>query len=255
MHFSRAASSPGEGSVELKGIPHVITALDVEGRDEANELVSRLAGVIDFFKIGSRLFTAEGPAMVKELRASGARIFLDLKFHDIPATVAGSVRAATALGVRMMTLHASGGIEMMRAAAAAAAETAEELGMERPRLVGVTVLTSLSREDVSAVVPFEGRISDLVIRLAENARRAGLDGVVASVEEASLIKERFGEGFIVVTPGIRPAGAETEDQKRVSTPRAAAEAGSDYLVVGRPIIRASSPARAARAILAELKAM
>jgi orotidine-5'-phosphate decarboxylase len=243
-----------KGKDELKRIPQVITALDVERRNEAIELVSSLAGVIDFFKIGSRLFTAEGPEMVKELNASGARIFLDLKFHDIPATVAGSVRAAAGLGVRMLTLHASGGLEMMRAAAGEAAETAEKLGIERPLLVGVTVLTSLSREDVSAVVPFEGLVSDLVVRLAEQAREAGLDGVVASVEEVSLLKKRIGEDFIVVTPGIRQAGTETGDQKRVSTPRAAAEAGSDYLVVGRPIIRASSPVSAAEAILAELRA-
>jgi orotidine-5'-phosphate decarboxylase len=238
----------------LKRIPRVIAALDVETRAEATGLVSNLAGVIDFFKIGSRLFTAEGPEMVRELNASGAEIFLDLKFHDIPATVAGSVRAATGLGVRMLTMHASGGIDMMKAAASAAAEAAQGFGTKRPLLVGVTMLTSLSIEDVSAIVPFEGPVSDLVVRLAENARKAGLDGVVASVEETSLIKKHFGDDFIVVTPGIRPAGTEVGDQKRVSTPRAAAAAGSDYLVVGRPIIRASSPVSAAEAILAELKA-
>ena len=233
-------------------MPEVITALDVENRAEAEALVAGLDGLIDFFKVGSRLFTAEGPSMVKELQEAGARIFLDLKFHDIPATVAGSVRVATALGVRMMTLHASGGLDMMAAAASEAAETAEMLGIERPLLVGVTVLTSLSREDISLVLSPGGQVSDIVLRLAERAREAGLDGVVASVEETGLVKEHLGSEFIVVTPGIRPSGAEVGDQKRVATPRKAAEAGSDYLVVGRPIIQAPSPAEAARAILEEL---
>ena len=233
-------------------MPEVITALDVENRAEAEALVAGLDGLIDFFKVGSRLFTAEGPSMVKGLQEAGARIFLDLKFHDIPATVAGSVRVATALGVRMMTLHASGGLDMMAAAASEAAETAEMLGIERPLLVGVTVLTSLSREDISLVLSPGGQVSDIVLRLAERAREAGLDGVVASVEETGLVKERLGSEFIVVTPGIRPSGAEVGDQKRVATPRKAAEAGSDYLVVGRPIIQAPSPAEAARAILEEL---
>jgi len=236
----------------VKRTPEVIAALDVESRDEALALVGDLAGLIDFFKIGSRLFTAEGPSMVRELQEAGARIFLDLKFHDIPATVAGSVRAATALGVRMMTLHASGGLDMMTAAAREAGETAERLGIERPLLVGVTVLTSLSREDLSAVMSPGGRVSEIVLHLAERAGEAGLDGIVASVEEAWLVKERLGREFIVVTPGIRPSGSEVGDQKRFATPRKAAEAGSDYLVVGRPIIQAPSPAEAAKAILEEL---
>jgi orotidine-5'-phosphate decarboxylase len=236
----------------VKRKTEVITALDVESREEAAALVAGLFGLIDFFKVGSRLFTAEGPPMVRELQEAGARIFLDLKFHDIPATVAGSVRAATTLGVRMMTLHASGGIDMMKAAAREAGETAEKLGIERPLIVGVTVLTSLSVEDLFAVMPFDGQVSDIVLRLAERAKAAGLDGIVASVEEARLVKERLGNEFIVVTPGIRPSGADVGDQKRVATPRKAAEAGSDYLVVGRPIIKAPSPAEAAKAILEEL---
>jgi orotidine-5'-phosphate decarboxylase len=236
----------------VKSRPEVITALDVESRVDALSLVSDLGGIVDFFKVGSRLFTAEGPSMVRELREAGARIFLDLKFHDIPATVAGSVRAATALGVRMMTLHASGGFDMMKAAAIAAGEAAGELGVQRPLLVGVTVLTSLSREDLSAVMPAGGTVSDIVLHLADRAQAAGLDGIVASVEEARLVKKRFGREFVVVTPGIRPSGADSGDQKRIATPREAVGAGSDYLVVGRPIIQAPSPAEAARAILSEL---
>ncbi len=232
--------------------PEVIVALDVEKGDEARRLVEDLVGAIDFFKIGSRLFTAEGPTMVRDLRSAGARIFLDLKFHDIPATVAGSVRAATGLGVQMMTLHAWGGIDMMRAAADEAAAVASETDIDRPLLVGVTVLTSLSRTDLEGLAPKGIEISELALRLAGNAKRAGLDGIVASVHEAPVIKERFGSDFIVVTPGIRPSGADVGDQKRVATPRVAAEAGSDYLVIGRPIIKAGSPLEAAKSIIDEL---
>jgi orotidine-5'-phosphate decarboxylase len=232
--------------------PEVIVALDVERKEDARRLVEGLVSIVDFFKIGSRLFTAEGPSMVTELRSAGAKIFLDLKFHDIPATVAGSVRAATSLGVQMMTLHTWGGIEMMRAAANEAAQASSASGAERPLLVGVTVLTSLSREDLEGLAPRDAGVSDLALRLAENAKKAGLDGIVASVHEAPAVKEKFGSDFLVVTPGIRPSGASVGDQKRVATPRAAAEAGSDYLVIGRPIIEASSPPDAAAAIVKEL---
>ncbi len=232
--------------------PEVIVALDVEKGDQARELVEGLVSAVDFFKVGSRLFTAEGPSMVKGLLTAGARIFLDLKFHDIPATVAGSVRAATGLGVQMMTLHTWGGVDMMRAAADEAAGAAASAGIERPLLVGVTVLTSLSRGDLEGLIPRDAEISDIALQLAGNAKEAGLDGVVASVHETPIIKQRFGPDFIVVTPGIRPSGAEVGDQKRVATPRVAAEAGSDYLVVGRPIIQALSPLEAAAAIKNEL---
>ena len=232
--------------------PEVIVALDVEKGEVARRLVEGLVSAVDFFKVGSRLFTAEGPSMVRDLRTAGARIFLDLKFHDIPATVAGSVRAATGLGVQMMTLHTWGGVDMMHAAADEAAGAAALAGVERPLLVGVTVLTSLSRGDLEGLIPSDAEISDLALRLAGNAKEAGLDGVVASVHEAPIIKQRFGPDFLVVTPGIRPSGIEAGDQKRVATPRAAAEAGSDYLVIGRPIIQASSPLEAAAAIKNEL---
>ena len=232
--------------------PEVIVALDVEKGDQARQLVEGLVSAVDFFKVGSRLFTAEGPSMVKGLLTAGARIFLDLKFHDIPATVAGSVRAATGLGVQMMTLHTWGGVDMMRAAADEAAGAAASAGVERPLLVGVTVLTSLSRGDLEGLIPRDAEISDIALQLAVNAKEAGLDGVVASVHETPIIKQRFGPDFIVVTPGIRPSGAEVGDQKRVATPRVAAEAGSDYLVVGRPIIQALSPLEAAAAIKNEL---
>ena len=232
--------------------PEVIVALDVEKGDQARRLVEGLVSTVDFFKVGSRLFTAEGPSMVRELRTAGARIFLDLKFHDSPATVAGSVRAATGLGVQMMTLHTWGGVDMMRAAADEAAGAAATAGVERPLIVGVTVLTSLSRGDLEGLIPRDEEIQGLALRLAGNAKEAGLDGVVASVHEAPIIKQRFGPDFLVVTPGIRPSGTDVGDQKRVATPRVAAEAGSDYLVIGRPIIQASSPLEAAAAIKNEL---
>lgn len=233
--------------------PEIIAALDVEKRPAALELVETLSGTVSFFKLGSRLFTAEGPGMVREIADRGGRVFLDLKFHDIPATVAGSVRAASALGVSMMTIHASGGLEMMRAAAEATAEGSSAAGTPRPLVVGVTVLTSLSREDFDATTPLAGDVADLVLRLAARAREAGLDGIVASVHEAARIRAEAGEDFTIVTPGIRPAGAATGDQKRVATPAAAAAAGSDYLVVGRPIYQAPDPAAAAAAIRRELE--
>ena len=232
--------------------PAVIVALDVEDRSRAIELVEACGGAIEIFKIGSRLFTSEGPEIVGEIKALGASVFLDLKFHDIPATVEGAVRAATAMGVAMMTIHTSGGVEMMRAAAGAASTESKRLGVERPLVVGVTVLTSLSSEDLARTFGTTGALRDVVMRLADRAREAGLDGIVASVEEARCVKEALGTGFKVVTPGIRPAGAGVGDQKRVATPRAAREAGSDFLVVGRPIIEADSPREAAERILREL---
>ena len=233
--------------------PVVIVALDVEERRRAIELVEQCRAAIGLYKIGSRLFTSEGPAIVREIHALGSSVFLDLKFHDIPATVEGSVRAATALGVAMMTIHTSGGLEMMRAAARAASGESKRLGIARPLIVGVTVLTSLAVEDLERTFGVSRPVGDLVLRLASQARDAGLDGVVASVGEARLIKETIGRDFKVVTPGIRPAGAGAGDQKRVATPRAAREAGSDFLVVGRPIIEASVPREAARAVIEELE--
>jgi len=238
--------------VPRRNKPTLIVALDVEEKRQALELVKSLGERVTYFKIGSRLFTAEGPGIVRDIRETGASVFLDLKFHDIPATVAGSVRAAIALGVGMMTLHTMGGVEMMRAAIEVALEAATRRGGEKPLLVGVTVLTSLSGDDLAAISQFDGKLSDLVIRLAGRAREAGLDGIVASVEEASRVKHELGQDFVVVTPGIRPTGTSAGDQKRVATPRDAARSGSDYIVVGRPIIEAPSPAAAVDAILKEI---
>ncbi|MBD3179329.1 MAG: orotidine-5'-phosphate decarboxylase [Candidatus Latescibacteria bacterium] len=233
----------------------VIAALDVQDGPRALELVDQLIGKIDFFKVGSRLFTAEGPPLVKAIREKGGRVFIDLKFHDIPATVAGAVKAACGLGVDMMTLHTTGGFEMMKEASRTAAEVSAELGRDRPVLVGVTILTSMEETDLEVISPVKYNIADIVHRLASRAEEAGLDGIVCSVWEAGDIREKFRDDFVIVTPGIRPAGTGMDDQKRVATPARAAEAGSDYLVIGRPIYQAPRPAEAAAGILEELEVL
>jgi orotidine-5'-phosphate decarboxylase len=240
--------------VPAKRSPRIIAALDVESRLDAISLVADLRGKVSLFKVGSRLFTAEGPGMISEINDAGGSVFLDLKFHDIPATVAGAVRAACGLHVFLMTVHTAGGGAMMRAAVAEATAFAEKSGLPRPKLVGVTVLTSISSEDLDESSGYSGSVEDLVLRRAELAKKSGLDGIVASVREAGRIRQEFGDGFIIVTPGIRPAGSAAGDQKRVATPSDAMEAGADYIVIGRPIYEAESPGEAADAIIAEIGA-
>ena len=230
----------------------LFVALDVESLDDAGRLLDRLDDSVTGVKIGTQLFTSAGPAAVELAHKRGHRVFLDLKFHDIPNTVAGAVRSATRLGVFMLNVHASGGVEMMRAAAESAAQAARDLGVTRPLCLGVTVLTSLDRRALEREVGVPASIDAHVLRLAEGAREAGLDGCVASPQEIRRLRIGLGPRFVIVTPGIRPAYA-TDDQKRVATPRAALEAGADYLVVGRPITGASDPKAAASAILAELQ--
>jgi orotidine-5'-phosphate decarboxylase len=227
----------------------VLVALDVESKGDALRLAETLRGSVGGFKVGSRLFTAEGPGMVRMLAERGDRVFLDLKFHDIPSTVATAVAAATELGVWMVNVHASGGIAMMRAAREAAHETAAKRHLAPPLVIAVTVLTSLSQ----ATLRETGIVIDLqdqVLRLAELTKEAGLDGVVASPRETSAIRARCGGSFTIVTPGIRggTAAASKDDQERTMTPFDAIHAGASYLVVGRPIIAARDPVAAARAI-------
>jgi orotidine-5'-phosphate decarboxylase len=231
----------------------LIVALDVESAEKARDLFQALRGVVGMFKIGSQLFTAAGPALVREIVSSGERVFLDLKFHDIPNTVAAAGVEATRLGVSIFNLHAAGGTEMMRRTREAVAECADSESITRPLIIAVTVLTSANGITL-AEVGYDSSPAELVHRLALLAEASGLDGVVASPREVGLVRSAVSKpGFIVVTPGVRPAGSELSDQKRVTTPREAMSAGADFLVVGRPIIEASDPARAARQIVDEME--
>ena len=232
----------------------LIVALDVDSLDRATGLVDALAGQVMRFKIGSQLFTAAGPAVVDAVRKRGGEVFLDLKFHDIPNTVEGAAREAVRLGVFMFNVHASGGRAMMRAAARGAADAAHTLGLSRPLVIAVTVLTSLDRAALAGELHVASSVEGHVLHLCTLAREAGLDGNVASPNEIRAIRNAMGHGWTVVTPGVRPAGSEHDDQSRVATPRAAVEAGADYLVVGRPITGAPDPARAAEGILSEMRA-
>jgi orotidine-5'-phosphate decarboxylase len=232
----------------------LIVALDVDSLDRATGLVDALAGQVTRFKIGSQLFTAAGPSAVDAVRKRGGEVFLDLKFHDIPNTVEGAAREAVKLGVFMFNIHASGGRAMMSAAARGAAETAHTLGLPRPLVIAVTVLTNLDRAALAAELHVASSVEGHVLHLCTLAREAGLDGNVASPNEIRAIRNAMGRGWTVVSPGVRPAGSEHHDQSRVATPRAAVEAGADYLVVGRPITGATDPARAAEGILSEMRA-
>jgi len=226
-------------------------ALDVERLDEAEALLDRLSGVVGGCKIGSQLFTAAGPLAIERALKRGYRVFLDLKYHDIPNTVAGAVREATRLGVFMLNVHASGGLAMLRAAAESAASAARQLGVARPLVLGVTVLTSLDRRALEREVGVQGTVEAHVLRLAERAREAGLDGCVASAREISPLRLAMGRTWVIVTPGIRPA-ERADDQARTATPEAAVRAGADYLVVGRPITAAADVGLAARGVLEEI---
>lgn len=239
-------------AAEPRAADRLFVALDVEALAEADALLAALGGVVTGCKVGAQLFTAAGPAAVERARRAGYRVFLDLKFHDIPNTVAGAVREATRLEVAMLTVHAAGGAAMMRAAAEAAARAAADFGVPRPLCLGVTVLTSLDRRALDQETGVPGTVEAQVIRLATRAREAGLDGAVASPQEIGLIRRTQGAGWVVVAPGIRPAGAAADDQARTATPAAAIRAGARYLVVGRPITTAPDPARAARAIVDEI---
>jgi orotidine-5'-phosphate decarboxylase len=225
----------------------LIVALDLPGRAEALALVDRLSGRAGMFKVGSRLFTAAGPELVRELVARGEKVFLDLKYHDIPDVVAAAVGEAARLGVSLLDVHALGGAAMIEAAAGA-------LPALGTRLLAVTILTSHEQPDLDQV-GIGGPLAESVRRLALLAKASGADGVVASPREASLLRKACGPGFLIVTPGIRPAGARAGDQARAATPAAAREAGADYLVVGRPITEAPDPEAALEAIVREMEAV
>jgi orotidine-5'-phosphate decarboxylase len=238
-----------ENSSPLAARSRLIVALDLPTAHAAARLAERLEGRAGVFKVGFELFSAEGPVLPRSLAARGERVFLDLKFHDIPNTVRSASREAARLGVSMFNVHALGGSKMMEAAGEGALEG--RLGGKRPLVLAVTLLTSLSAADLRELgIP--GRPEETVIRLALLAQSAGVDGVVASAREARAIRGACGPDFKIVTPGIRPASFAPQDQARVSTPADAIRAGADYLVVGRPITAAPDPASAADAIVAEI---
>lgn len=230
----------------------LIIALDVDSAPRALNLFAALRDFAGMFKIGSQLFTAAGPGIVREIISAGGRVFLDLKFHDIPNTVAAAGVEATRLGVSIFNVHASGGGEMMRHTAAAVSEVSEREGLARPYVIGVTVLTSSGAAQLTETEVSQA-MDQRVIALAKLAEASGLDGVVASPLEAMAIRQAVGrKSFIIVTPGVRPEGAGSGDQKRVMTPASAVKAGADYLVIGRPIIAATDPVSAAREILKQM---
>jgi orotidine-5'-phosphate decarboxylase len=247
--------TPPGGGPALAPRERLIVALDTPDLAAAEALVERLAGVVSYFKVGSALFTAAGPPAVEMVRRRGARVFLDLKYHDIPTTVAGAVEAAARLGVALLTVHASGGAAMLRAAA----EAARAAGPDRPRIAAVTVLTSLDRAALQGELGVPVAVEGHAVHLAALARGAGCDGVVASPREAARLRAILGRAILgpralIVTPGIRLAGGAADDQARTATPAIAVRAGADYLVVGRPITAAADPAAAAAAVLAQVPA-
>ena len=225
----------------------LIVALDVSSAAAAQKIVAAVGDSAFLYKVGKQLFTAEGPAIVRDLVASGRRVFLDLKFHDIPNTVAAAVAEAAKLKVSMLTVHASGGSRMLKAATEAAAASSAA----KPLVLGVTVLTSFRDADVQEV-GFSGRVVDNVLRLAQLARASGCGGIVTSAKEVAEVRRELGAGFAIVTPGVRPAGSEVGDQARVVTPAQAIAAGATHIVVGRPITAAPDPAAATRAIIEEM---
>jgi orotidine-5'-phosphate decarboxylase len=217
----------------------LIVALDLPSATQARQIVQSIGESVSTYKIGKQLFTAEGPQIVRDLVSSGRKVFLDLKFHDIPNTVAAAVRQASELQVSMLTVHASGGSKMLKAAAEAAAQSSA-----KPTVLAVTVLTSLSDADLSEI-GISGNVMTQVLRLGALARNAGCGGLVASAKEAPELRRELGDDFAIVTPGVRPTGTAVGDQARVLTPKEAIAAGATYLVVGRPILEAADPSTAA----------
>ncbi len=231
----------------------LIVALDLPSADAAARLAEKLRGRVGMFKVGSELFTAEGPVLARYLIALGEKVFLDLKFHDIPNSVLAAAREAAAMGVSMLNVHASGGRTMMEATVEGVRSLPGARGeAKRPLVLAVTVLTSLAAGDLDDI-GLAGAAEDAVVRLARLAQRAGLDGVVASPREVAALRRACGPRFIIVTPGVRPAAAASNDQARIATPESAVRAGADYVVVGRPIIEAPDTLAATEAIVDEME--
>lgn len=231
----------------------LIVPLDVDSLADANRIAAQLFDCVSTFKVGKQLFTAAGPAAVKKLVEEKKDVFLDLKFHDIPNTVAGAVASATTIGAKIINMHASGGLRMMRAARETAERTASELDIPPPTLLGVTILTSIDEATFQRDFGTCRKLKDQVAYLAELSQTAGLDGVVASPLEIARVREVCGGDFVIVTPGIRPAWAGRGDQQRIMTPAEAIAEGADYIVVGRPITASNHPREAANAIIGEIR--
>jgi orotidine-5'-phosphate decarboxylase len=229
----------------------IIVALDVDSSEKANAVVEELRGDVGAFKIGLQLFTSAGPDLVRKLTSNGHRIFLDLKFHDIPNTVARAAVETAQLGVWMFNVHASGGGEMMERTVEEVSKVCESEDLVRPKIIAVTVLTSSDNNSLREI-GIESEVENQVVKLAQLTAKYGLDGVVASPRESSLIKQTVSSDFLVVTPGIRPASGTNDDQKRVMTAADAVANGSDYIVIGRPITEAANKREAAQAIVQEI---
>lgn len=230
----------------------LIVALDVDTKDEVCHLVKMLGPYVGMFKVGLQLFTSLGPAVFELIHEAGGKIFVDLKLHDIPNTVAQASRVLTGYGVSMLNVHASGGLYMMEKAREAVEEEALAKGLVKPKLIAVTILTSLGERDLEQIGL--GSPKESVVRLAKLTKEAGLDGVVASPQETRLIRQACGDDFLTVTPGVRPLNSQAGDQKRITTPQEAIMAGSSYLVIGRPITAADDPLAAVRQIIEEMEA-
>ncbi len=230
----------------------LILALDVDDLERVKVVVRLLAGEVGMFKVGKQLFTHAGPPAVKLIQELGGEVFLDLKFHDIPTTVAKAAAEATRLGVKMFNVHASGSLEMMRQTVREVRRVCRQENLKRPIMLAVTVLTSLSKSDLEKV-GVDGEVADQVVRLALLTQEAGMDGVVASPNEVAGIRDACGRRFIIVSPGIRSQKGKRNDQRRVMTPEEAVRAGVDYIVVGRPIMEAKDPMSAVREIISEME--
>jgi orotidine-5'-phosphate decarboxylase len=238
----------------MKTAKNLIIALDTSDHEYALDITDKIGSYISIFKVGNELFTSSGPRIVEDIRKKGKKVFLDLKFHDIPNTVSKASVAAARLGVHMFNIHASGGLEMMKRSRDSIVEVCLKENLERPKILAVTVLTSISREMLKDELGIHGGIRAHVKHLSQLAQRAGLDGVVASAREINTIRSQFGKEFLIVTPGIRPSWTLPDDQKRTMTPQAAIKAGADYIVMGRGIMQHPDPLKALELVNLEILA-
>ena len=239
--------------MKLSARERLVLALDVNNFKKAEELVDKLTDYVGVFKIGNQLFTAEGTKVIKMVQEKGGKVFLDLKFHDIPNTVARAAEVVSKLGIYIFDIHTSGGYEMMKATVEASKKLSFALGISKPLILGVTLLTSINQEILEKEIGIKKSLEEQVVHLAKLAEAAGLDGVVASSWEIKALRAACGEGFVILTPGIRPAGKSDDDQKRIMTPQEAIKLGADFIVIGRPITNATNPVKASQEILEEME--